>query len=224
MTNSTAAPANTPPPANAPSLAFNLAAIAALVALGAVALAYGIDGASRPRVPADADQASLVRTLGGKDLEIPESWLRYAEQKVEGFARQVDLALTLLLGAQGRPVEIGVTLLPSSRVRPSASLLDGVYLHQFAGDAAGGPAGLMGKVLSRADGAEGETVWFDPISADPFVAKCAAPVAAEVASRCLRSVRLAPGIAAVYVFDAEVLENWRQFDPAMRETLSRIGI
>lgn len=201
-----------------------MAAIAALVALGAVALAYGIDGASRGQAGGRAEQATLVRTLGGKDLRIPESWLRYAEQKVEGFARQVDLALTLPLGAEGRPVEVGVTLLPGSRVRPSASLLDGVYLHQFASDEPAGPAGLMGKVLTRADGTTGETVWFDPISADPFVAKCAAPVAAGVPSRCLRSVRLAPGLAAIYAFDAEVLENWRRFDPEMRETLSRIGI
>lgn len=210
--------------ASTPSLAFNLTAIASLVALVAIALAYGIDAANRRTDSASVDEPVLVRTLGGKDLEIPESWFRYAEQKIEGFARQVDLTLTLPLGAAGGPAEIGVTLLPSSRVRPSASLLDGVYLHQFAGDEPAGPAGLMGKALSGAEGTAGETVWFDPIASDPFVAKCAAPVAPEVPSRCLRSVRLAPGLAAIYVFDAPVLENWRLFDARMRETLSRIGI
>lgn len=217
MTTSTGTPAT-------PSLAFNLTAIAALVALGAVALAYGIDAANRAPASALTETATLVRTLGGKDLEIPESWFRYAEQKIEGFARQVDLSLLLPLGEAGRAVPIDVTLLPSSRVRASASLLDGVYLHQFVGDEPSGPAGLIGKTLAGTEGSTGETVWFDPISADPFVAKCAAPVAPEAPSRCLRSVRLAPGLAAVYVFDAEVLENWRRFDAQMRETLARIGI
>jgi len=215
---------DSPAPAPGPSLTFNLVAIAALIALAAIALAYAIDGASRSENYRVDEGAALVRTIAGKDLEIPESWFRYAEQKTEGFARQIDLQFILPLGAAGAPASIEVTLLPNSRVRPSASLLDNVYLHQFAGEELPGPPGLIGKRLEAGDGYADETVWFDPISADPFVAKCAAPVAVDTPTRCLRSVRLGPGLAAVYVFDAEVLENWRDFDRQAQANLTRIGL
>jgi hypothetical protein len=213
-----------PAPTPGSSLTFNLVAIAALIGLAAIALAYAIDGASRSDGYRIDEGATLVRTIAGKDLEIPESWFRYAEQKTEGFARQIDLQFNLPLGAGGTSAGIEVTLLPNSRVRPSASLLDNVYLHQFASGELSGPPGLIGKRLDSADGYAEETVWFDPISADPFVAKCAAPVAIDTPTRCLRSVRLGPGLAAVYVFDAEVLENWRDFDRQAQVNLARIGL
>lgn len=217
-------PASSPRSAAAPSVGFNLAAIAALVGLLAIALAYAIDAASDSKPRAADDGATLLRTIAGRDLEVPEAWFRYAEQKVEGFARQIDLQFDLPLGAGGSIVPVEVTLLPNSRVRPSASLLDGVYLHQFAGKELSGPPGLIGKALEPMDGYADETVWFDPISSDPFVAKCAEPVAPDMPTRCLRSVRLGPGLAAVYVFDAEVLENWRRFDAEVRTKLTRIGL
>lgn len=210
------------------SLGFNLAAIAALLALGAVALAYAIDAAGRGAGQAShrgSEEVTLTRTIGGKDLEIPLSWFRYAEQRVEGFARQIDLQLVLPLGAGGSPAAIEVTLMPRSRLRPSSSLLDGVYLHRFqAIERSDGPTGLIGKPLQDTEGFEGETVWYDPISADPFVAKCVEPVAQGTQARCLRSVYFGPGLAAVYAFGADVLENWRRFDPEMRAMLARIGI
>ena len=75
------------------------------------------------------------------------------------------------------------------------------------------PAGLIGKPLQATDGYDGETVWYDALSADPFVAKCVAPVAEARRRRCLRTVYLGPGIAAVYAFDARVLATGREFDP-----------
>jgi hypothetical protein len=210
------------------SVGFNLAAIAALVALGAIALAYAIDAAGRNAGAAPhrgVEEVALTRTIGGRDLDIPLSWFRYAEQRVEGFAKQIDLQLMLPLGPNAAPVAIEVTLMPRSRVRPSASLLDGVYLHQFEPTESGdGPIGLIGKPLRNAEGFEGETVWYDPISADPFVAKCVAPVAEGTQPRCLRSVHLGPGLAAVYAFGADVLENWKRFDPEMRALLAKIGV
>ena len=209
------------------SVGFNLAAIAALVALAAIALAYAVDAAGRGATSPHktADEVTLTRTIGGKDLEIPLSWFRYAEQRVEGFAKQIDLQLTLPLGPEASPVAIDVTLMPRSRVRPSARLLDGVYLHQFqSSERNDGPLGLIGKPLKQAEGFEGETVWYDPLSVDPFVAKCVDPVADGTEARCLRSVYLGPGLAAVYAFGADALENWKQFDPEMRALLAKIGI
>jgi hypothetical protein len=221
--DSAAKPSRTEPA----SLGFNLAAIVVVLALGGVALAYAIDAASRDvRRPAHrADTGTeLTRTLGGKELTIPRSWFRYPEQGTDGFAKQIDLHFALPLGPEGAPRDVEVTLLPRSAVRPSARLLDGVYLHMFEPSQLEGPPGLVGKPLRGEDGYAGEVVWYDPISADPFVAKCTTPLAAEPALSCLRTVHLAPGIAAVYSFGTEVLADWRDFDAEMRARLERIGV
>jgi hypothetical protein len=222
-----------PPPAAAkassspPGIGFNLGAIMVALMLLGVGLAYGIDAigrAARAPAPAVADEMTIARTLGARDLDIPASWFRYDEQRVEGFAKQIDLRFALPLGPDGARRDIEVTLLPRSGARPSARLLDGVYLHMFAENELSGPPGLVGKPLSGSEGYRGEIVWYDPISADPFVAKCSEPLSAETASRCLRTVYLAPGVAAAYVFDADVLANWREFDPAVGALLRRIGV
>lgn len=209
------------------SVGYNLAAIGALVALAAIALAYGIDAASRNASrPAHTveDATTLTRTIGGRDLDIPLSWFRYAEQRVEGFAKQIDLQLTLPLGQDRANIIMDVTLLPRSRVRSSASLLDGVYLHSFGEAQFDGPPGLIGKPLTGDGGFASETVWYDAISADPFVAKCAPAVAEGATPRCLRTVYLGPGLAAVYAFSADALENWKSFDTQMQALLARIGV
>ena len=108
-------------------------------------------------------------------------------------------------------------------MRPSASLLDGVYLHQFQQAQLTGPVGLIGKPLQAGDGYEGETVWYDPLTSSPFVAKCQAPIVEDAPGKCLRSVYLGPGIAAVYAFDQDVLTNWRKFDAELHPLLDKIG-
>lgn len=212
--------------AQAHPVGFNLMAIAVVVALLALGAAYLIDGAGKAAQVnghrGDAETV-LTRALGGHDLQIPRSWFRYDEQAAEGFAKQIDLQFQLPLGSQGKAETVDITLLPRSRVRPSAALLDGVYLHQF-GDTQvdGGPIGLVGKPLKPSEGYEGEVVWYDALAADPFVAKCSKPVAAE-GGQCLRTVYLAEGIAAVYAFPEAALAGWRSFDAEIGKRLRQIG-
>jgi hypothetical protein len=216
-----------PSRADAPTLAYNLGAIMLALALAGIALAYAIDAARRnahshPH-PGDGE-AVLTRTLGGRELQIPTSWFRYAEKQADGFAKRIELRLVLPLGEDGASRAVDVTLLPRSSVRPSAKLLDGVYLHMFEATELSGPQGLIGKPLKAAEGYENETVWYDPLSGDPFVAKCEASVGSKSEPRCLRAVYLAPGIAAVYAFDYGLLENWRKFDAEIQPWLERIGV
>ena len=193
---------------------------------GGVALAYGIDALGRQGYTANRldDQTPPVqRTIAGRDLSIPLSWFRYGEQADEGFASQIDLALDLPIGEAGSLTRVDVTLLPRTRARASSSLLDGVYLHQFdAADRTGAP-GLVGKPLIASAGFDDETVWYDPLSSDPFVAKCMEPVPGREAGQCLRTVMLKSGIAAVYSFSSEALASWRAFDREVTPWLQRIG-
>ena len=207
------------------SVGFNLMMIAIGAALLGLGAAYLIDAAGKSeRLDGKAgDEAILRRSLGGQELEIPASWFRYDEQATEGFAKQIDLRLNLPLGEQGKVEVVDVTILPRSRVRQSATLLDGVYLHQFADtQASGGPVGLVGKPLKPSEGYQGEVVWYDALASDPFVAKCSQAVSAK-GGQCLRTVYLAAGIAAVYAFPEAALAGWRVFDTEMGKRLREIG-
>ena len=207
-----------------PSVWYNLATILLILLLAGIGAAYIIDGLGRyARTATGASGETLSRAIGGSTLTIPREWFRYEEQEAEGFAKQIDLRLQLPLGDNGEAATVDITLVPRSRVRPSASLLDGVYLHQFASEQYANVPGLVGKPLRPEDGYAGEIVWYDPVSPAPFVAKCSAPVDAGAPQTCLRMVYLGPGMAAIYGFSASVLPHWRQFDPIIDERLKQIG-
>lgn len=224
MTNSTSSA--DAPYAGRSHVAYNLAGIALLLLLAAVGAAYLIDLAARNThitAPVIDDSKSLTQTVGGQELTIPASWFRYREQMRSGFASQVDLEVQLKLLENGPALPVQVTLLPSNKARASSVLLDTVYLHQFGEGTIGGYAGLVGKPLLASDGYSGETVWYDPLSPVPFVAKCAIPVTDQGEGRCLRTVHLPGGLAAIFTFDRTALAAWRAFDPEMARWLGQIG-
>lgn len=210
------------PPA---SLGFNLAGIAVLALLLAVGAGYLIDEMGRTsRVPTPSleDANPIVQTISGRELTIPTTWFRYGEQIRDGFTNQIDL--TFMFEPEGMVAQpVQVMLLPRSRARTSSALLDAVYLHQFGDETLAGIPGLVGKPLGAAAGYEGERVWYDPLSANPFVAKCLAAIEPGASEQCIRTVYLPSGIAAVYAFDATALPSWRQFDEHMQQWLEKIG-
>ena len=213
-------------PQGGPSLAYNLAGIAVLVLLLAVGAAYLIDELGRGRhaaLPSLDDPDPIVQTLSGRELSIPTAWFRYGEQIRDGFTNQVDLRILFAPEGAEPAVPVDVTLLPRSRARTSANLLDSVYLHQFGEDMLGGVPGLVGKPMLAGSGYNGESVWYDAISPNPFVAKCLEPAAPDRAAQCVRTVHLPSGIAAIYTFDATVLQSWRLFDGEMERWLKSIG-
>lgn len=215
---------NTPASSRSGFPAFEFGIIAVAAAMIGLGVAYALDYAGRtegapPRL--DDPAVAVQKTLGGRELSIPPSWIRIGSGDANRFVSEIDLVLAL--DFEPAPALVHVTLQPRSRARPSALLLDTVYLHRFGGDTLSGPTGLVGKTLGQGEGFGGETVWYDALSPNPFVAKCLAPVVAEAPSRCMRTVVLASGIAATYAFDAEILPHWRAFDAAAAPWLERIG-
>lgn len=208
------------------ALLYNLAGIAVLVLLLAVGAAYLVDElgrTSRSPAPSIDDGKPIFQTISGRELAIPTAWFRYGEQIRDGFTSQIDLRIIYAPDAAQPPLPVDIMLLPRSRARTSSSLLDGVYLHQFGSDTLTGVPGLVGKLMQAGNGYDGESVWYDALSPDPFVAKCVQSVAPDRAAQCVRTVHLSSGIAAVYTFDATILQSWRQFDAEMERWLSRIG-
>jgi hypothetical protein len=205
------------------AVGYNLLGILVGTALLGLGLAYAIDILGRGEASAHSSAGTITRGIGGIELRIPASFFRNDEDRKEGFADEIELIANLELGATGRTIPVEVTLLPRSRARPSAILLDGVYLHQFEDVQLSGPKGLVGKPLTPTDGFAGETVWYDALSAKPFVAKCLAPIVPEEQTQCLRTV-VYGNVAVVYRFGEEVLMNWRQFDGAAEAWLAEMGI
>lgn len=210
---------------NSSNLTFNLTAIVLALVFVGVGIAYLIDGLGRQESAsptATVAGPAVYKVIGGDRLAIPTSWFRFAEQREEEFSDRVDLLFALPIGDGGRQIEIEVSLQPRSRVRTSAQLLDAVYLHQFKSEQIGGPRGLVGKPLNSAEGFQNETVWYDPLSIDPFVAKCIAPIAGSIGGTCLRTVNVSEHVSATYLFGREALANWREFDAAATTWLAKI--
>ncbi|KFL30845.1 hypothetical protein JP75_12705 [Devosia riboflavina] len=197
----------------------NLAGIALVVMLAALGVAYLVDEAGRSdgrKAPSLEDGEALVQTVGGRELTIPKNWFRFGEQMQSGFVGQVDLSVELPLG------RVDVTLLPRSRAKSSSELLDSVYVHQFAKGTETGVPGLIGQKL-EGNGYAGEVIWYDALAPKPFVAKCIDAIEADAPDKCVRTVHLASGLAAIYSFDETLLPAWRDFDAEMGQWLERIG-
>ncbi len=207
-------------------IAYNLAGIALIVLLLTVGVAYLVDQAARNTqrpLPSLHDADPITQTVAGRELHVPTTWFRFGETIKPGFVSQVDLTVALPLIAGQQPTPVEATLISRSAARASGSLLDAVYLHQFADGSVGGIPGLVGKPLLAADGYADETVWYDPLSPAPFVAKCAAAPDPSRSDRCLRTIHLPNGLAAILSFDAEALVAWRQFDAELAQWLGKIG-
>lgn len=220
-------PAATARPAAPHSIAYNLALIGVVAACAAVALAYCIDAIGRladAPSPLTTPSVVLEKNVAGQKLVVPEVWIRYADQRKADFLERLDLRIPLQLEATAHPVEIDATLVPHSRVRSSAQLLDTVYLHMFEPGQLSGPLGLVGKPLRQSEGFQNETVWYDPLSVAPFTAKCISPLEGEAAGNCIRTLALKGTVALVLSFDQRLLAHWREFDAALAAPLKTLGV
>lgn len=205
------------------SILYTLSVIALIVAILGLAGAYAAGAwlQSSRHKPADpALAATHLITIGAQHYVVPAAIIADPIQRRDGFSDRLDMSLALPLGSGGALAMVDMTIMPRGRIRPSASLLDSVYLHQFAPSQLQGVPGLVGKPLAGDAGTSGETVWYDPLSATPFVAKCAVPVRMGTEQKtCIRTIQLADRNIAVLAFEPSVLANWRSFDATVEEWL-----
>lgn len=205
---------------------FNLLVLCLVVTFAAIGAAYFIDFSVRELETQKNDLATefrLEKIVAGQKLSVPQSWLTYPDQMNEGFVERLDLTLPIKFSQALDVNTVNVTFFPRSRLKLSANLLDSVYLHRFTQTGPKGSSGLIGKELAQEAGYRGETVWFDPISANPFVSKCDSAETAVSTPKCLRTVELSSGIGMTMVFDANSLMLWREIDPALNDALQILG-
>lgn len=204
----------------------NLLVLCLIVTFATIGAAYFIDFSVR-QLETQKDgldtEFRLEKIVAGQKLSVPQSWLTYPDQTNEGFVERLDLTLPVEFSQVMAANTVNVTFFPRSRLKLSANLLDSVYLHSFTQTRPKGPSGLIGKGLAQEAGYRGETVWFDPISANPFVAKCDSSETAISTPKCLRTVELSSGIGMTMVFDANFLALWREIDPTINDALQILG-
>ena len=214
----------TRPAAEPVDLGYTLAVIALTLVLGALGAAYGFSAwyahATAPRAQGEPG-VPLLKTVGAQRYAFPPEMLTVPAQRVAGFADRVDLVLPVALGEDGAMAEMEMAIVPRGRAIASARLLDSVYVHQFTQAEASGYPGLVGKPLSGPAAYWNETVWYDPLSVNPFVVKCAPPVdPATPGASCLRVAPLTDHNLAIFTFPETVLRNWRHFDTAVEAALA----
>lgn len=210
-------------PTGSGDVLINVAGLAVVVALLAIGIAYAIDGLDR-RTATSASPTPAVdmaANVAGVALKVPAPWLKDPDAPASAFSDRLDLSVAIDLGDKLVPMTL--TLVSRTRARASAALVDSVYLQHFGPEELGGVPGLIGKPLTGGAGYDGETVWYDPIRLNPFAAKCAAPLGAETSGRCLRTLVLDSGLAAIVAFPDTALAAWRDFDVPLAALLERIG-
>jgi hypothetical protein len=206
------------------SIAYNIGFLLVIAACAGLALAYWLNTTTRTRLaPAIAqDAADLEITISGQKLSVPPSWVRVSAQRQSGFADELDLRLPLGF-EDGSKLALRATIVSPGKARTSAFMLDSVFLHQFEPRQLGGYPGLIGKPLKASSGYQGETVWYDALAFNPFVAKCVEPVSPDGVPSCQRVIALQDGGLLAMNFSQTWLSHWREFDQALAKALDRIG-
>ncbi len=207
------------------NLWFNLIAISFAMIIVGLAIIYYIDNIKEKSLalPAIKNETSkIIKSIGGRNLQIPSSLFKYSVTKDKPFVEKIELIFILPLTNSPDKNKIHVSLQPQRMTKTSAELLDAVYLHKFLPNELRGPKGLIGKPLKNIVGYRGEVIWYDPISKNPFVAKCMQAITDKSTQKCIRTIRLNKYISATYIFDFEILYAWKEFDKEVQKWLEKI--
>jgi len=210
-----------------PPMAFNLAALALILLMAGLGIAYWLNGyaATRTQIAPSVYEAPLItKTLANTSLQIPQAWLNILTQNSQKNVQVIDLTLKISIADQKEPIPINLRISEAIQAEPSAYLLDSVYVLRFSEAQIGDIKGLVGKPLKAQDGYESETVWYEPISDNPFVTKCIDLEGAGSALNCLRTIRINSQLSATYQFAQNQLEYWHLLDDAIIPLLRQVGI
>jgi len=168
---------------------------------------------------ANSSQETIEFTIAASKLRAPKSWIESNFDEEQNILNLLQLRLELQI--DGKLVAVNATLLPAARAAPSAYLLDSLYIHNFAPGRSEQMYGLVAKKLRNEAGFEDETIWYDALSANPFVAKCLdEKVEVRNAKPCITTILVNKRVSALIQFEKSVLPHWRQFSVALAQQLA----
>lgn len=184
-----------------------------------------------------ADTQPVEVVINSRVFAIPANLIRFSEQRRNGNAKRVDLALLWPDGAgysaENRTAFLNTTadrLLMFAHLQPSAQAqdmdgrLNSLYRPLFAGTSTQGPAGLQLQRLQEGRGYEGEELAIGGVADGQslWVARCQIAKGTTVPT-CLRDVNLDGGVSLTYRFPRALLENWRGIDALFLKTINGLS-
>jgi hypothetical protein len=212
-----------------------LAAVVALLGLTIGALwvfaGDGDDTVPRP----------VTVTISGEPLVISSDRIRFADQRRGGALPRVDLAVlwpdmvgrtatnrdAFALPRPETPV-LQIAIEPNSTALDSAARLASVYLRYFAADPpdeslAPPVDGLVARRFVASSPYADETLYFEPGSVHPFVARCFPRAEGDQRRLCLTEIGFGKSLVAAIRFPPALLADWRHLQDACRSLLDGIS-
>ena len=207
--------------------AFNLVSIALILFMAGLGVAYWLNDyvpENSESLPSVYAPPLIAKELAGSSMQIPKSWLNPLTQNTRKEVQVIDLSLLISITNQEKPSPFNLRISKISQAQPSAYLLNDAYVPRFSEKQINDIKGLVGKPLKAEDGYAGETVWYEPVSANPFVAKCIDLQGNSTALNCLRTIRLNSKLSLTYQFSQNNLEYWQKIDKVITPLMKQIGI
>jgi hypothetical protein len=178
-----------------------------------------------PRWPGPAatpDAPSLPITIGGYLFNVPPAAIRVALQRHAGPQERIDLAFlwpelippdpTAKPALRQEPLtfdRLFISLAGFSGALSAAERFRQIYPRYFAEGQFAGPDGLIVKRFRDGTPYQGDDLFYDPITADPFMARCSRPGAGETPGICLVERRIAGAVDVTARFPRDWLIEWR---------------
>jgi hypothetical protein len=202
----------------------NILILCIVLSMLGLGIVYGLDFFESRATQVANDKGTPVEfTIAASKLQAPESWIVSEFNPEQTILNLLQLHLTMNL--DGQSFTLNLTLMPAARAAPSAYLLDSLYIHNFAPGRSDQMYGLVVKKLKNEAGFEDETVWYDALSATPFVAKCLEEkVAVERAKNCITTVLVNKRVSALIQFEKAILPHWRQFSVALNKQMAEFNV
>jgi len=183
----------------------------------------------RDDLAADKKPGSAIElTIAGGRFVIPANLIRFADQKHDGLAERVDLALlwpTLsgrdadtskkFVDPNGASNVIHLSITADAATVDSTGRLATVYARYFTGPAQPAPAGLVARKLVAGSAFEGEIVYFESGATQPFVARCY-PRQPLLPPTCIRDVNIGGVLTYQYRFHQDLLADWQALNASIR--------
>jgi len=205
------------------SMGTNLFAMMVILALAGLAAVYLMDFLELNRNKQTMSQETTIEfTIAATNLAAPQSWLN---SEVDGDSKAYSVVDILLpVEVDSTIISVSATLLASSKAAPSSFLLDTLYIHKFKDVPSQQAFGLVAKQMVDEAGYSGETVWYDAVSANPFVAKCLKEkLPKNTAKNCVTTVLVNKRVSALVRFEETLLPHWRAFQLSLRAKLATLN-
>lgn len=194
-----------------------------VLALAGILIVYVMEYFEKKSAKSDNQANTEISfSIAAAEMQAPSQWMLTNFGPDETVFSSVDMEIPIRL--DGVEHQISVTLLPSSKAAPSAYLLDTLYIHKFDNAASGQSYGLIIKKLKDEAGFEDEEIWYDALSARPFVAKCLNEGNAQLKSKnCITTILVNKRVSALIKFEQGLMPQWRTFSAAISEKLNLLN-